>query len=84
MTTNDAVMSALRESVCEVMLDLDPEQVVESASLRELGTNSVDRADILMLTMERLQRPLPMVAFARCQNLGEIAQVLSLAVKDAS
>lgn len=49
---------------------------IESAmSLREIGANSVDRADILMQTMSDLNVKLSMVEFATAKNVGDIAAI---------
>jgi polyketide biosynthesis acyl carrier protein len=72
----DAIFLALKNAASSVMTDLSPDLLTEQASLRELGANSVDRAEILMRVMEEQQLMVSMVRFASCQNLGDIAKVL--------
>jgi polyketide biosynthesis acyl carrier protein len=45
-------------------------------SLRELGANSIDRAEILMMTMDELSLTIPLVTFNRARNMGELATLL--------
>lgn len=45
-------------------------------SLRELGANSVDRADIIMMTLESLELNIPLTALARAENIGELARII--------
>lgn len=73
----DTVFLALKEAATAVMTDLSAEKLTERASLRELGANSLDRAEILMRVMEAQRVMVPMIRFAQCQNLGEIARVLN-------
>lgn len=44
-------------------------------SLKELGANSIDRSEILMLTMETLSLTIPLIEFAGAQNIGELAEL---------
>jgi len=48
-------------------------------SMRELGANSIDRAEIITATMERLDISLPLVEFAEAANIGDIVAIMSRA-----
>ena len=74
--TDDAMFLALKDAASAVMTELSPDSLTEQASLRELGANSLDRAEILMRVMEDQHLMVPMIRFALCQNLADIAQVL--------
>jgi polyketide biosynthesis acyl carrier protein len=54
--------------------------VTPEISLRELGANSIDRADILMQTMSDLNVKLSMVEFASAKNIGDIASIFQKAL----
>lgn len=41
-------------------------------SLRDLGANSIDRAEIIMLTLESLSLRIPLVELAGAKNLDEL------------
>jgi polyketide biosynthesis acyl carrier protein len=45
-------------------------------SLRELGANSVDRADIIMMTLETLALNIPLSIMAKAENIGELASII--------
>lgn len=77
----EQIFEILKKNVCEVMIDLDENLVTMKESLRDLGTNSVDRADILMQTMEMLRVKIPMVEFAIAQNIDEIVKVFEQGFK---
>ncbi|MET0323116.1 MAG: acyl carrier protein [Duganella sp.] len=46
-------------------------------SLRELGANSIDRAEILMLVTASLGLRVPLVQLSQPRNMGELAELLS-------
>ncbi len=46
-------------------------------ALRDLGANSIDRAEIVMLTLETLSLQVPLVELAGAGNVGELAERLA-------
>ena len=83
MNGTDRIYEELKTAICEVMADLDPDLVNRSESLRNLGTNSVDRAMILMQTMEGLGVRLPMIEFAQARNIEDIISIFEQAAEKA-
>lgn len=45
-------------------------------SLRALGANSVDRADIIMMTLESLSLRIPLIEMAKAENIGDLADII--------
>ncbi len=77
MNQND-ILQTITKNICEVMgetMAITPEM-----SLRELGANSIDRADILMQTMSDLKLKLSMIEFASAKNIGDIAAIFQRAL----
>lgn len=72
----DPVLTAIRRSVVEVLPDLDPELVTEGRSLTELGANSIDRADIVTMTMADLGVSVPVLEFRGVSDIAALAHVL--------
>ncbi len=60
----------------EVLPGLDDYSFQFSDSLRELGANSIDRSEVVMLTLESLELKAPMIEFAKAENMGELAGLL--------
>lgn len=60
----------------EVLPGLDDHQFQFSDSLRELGANSIDRSEIVMLALESLSLKIPMIEVAKAENMGELAGLL--------
>jgi polyketide biosynthesis acyl carrier protein len=60
----------------EVIPDLEVRHVRTEDSLRELGANSVDRSEILMMTLSSLSARISLVDLARAENIGELAGII--------
>jgi len=73
----EKIFSILKKTVCDIMTGLEESHVQMQESLKNLGTNSLDRADILMQTMEELDVKIPMIEFASSQNIADIVDVFT-------
>ena len=60
----------------EVLPELDSHTFVATDSLRELGANSMDRAEIIMMTLESLSVSIPLVELAGANNINELAKLI--------
>ena len=45
-------------------------------SLKELGANSVDRSEIIFMTLETLSLSIPLIEMANAENIGELAGII--------
>jgi polyketide biosynthesis acyl carrier protein len=72
----DRVLLAIRRNVCDVRPDIEPESITEEHTLSELGCDSVDRTDIVSMTMDDLGVSIPVGEFRRVTNIGSLAGVL--------
>lgn len=61
---------------CEVIPELEDHEFKPGDRLAELGANSVDRAEIIMMTMEALSLRIPRVELFGAKNIGELVNVL--------
>jgi len=69
----DAIVAATRD-----ILELPEDRAIsEDDSLKDLGANSVDRADILTDAMESLGAWTSLVEFGGARNIGDIVDVLA-------
>ncbi|MBP6919314.1 MAG: hypothetical protein KBB94_10420 [Legionellaceae bacterium] len=46
-------------------------------SLRTLGANSIDRAEIITLTLKQLNLKILLIEFATAKNLGELTNIFN-------
>jgi len=60
----------------EVVPELQGYEFQRSDRLSDLGANSVDRADIIMMTMDSLSLQIPRVELFGANNLGELADLV--------
>lgn len=61
---------------CGVIPDLEDHEFKPDDQLGNLGANSVDRAEIITLTLEALSLQIPRVELFGANNIGELADVL--------
>jgi polyketide biosynthesis acyl carrier protein len=72
----DTIFSIIVNNTREVIPELVSHTFNDSDQLSELGANSIDRADIVIMTLESLALRIPLVAVAKAGNLGELADLL--------
>lgn len=71
-----AVLDVIRRNVLELLPDLDPADVAPQHSLAGLGANSIDRADIVAMSMEDLGISIGVTEFAGVNDIGTLAALL--------
>jgi polyketide biosynthesis acyl carrier protein len=74
--TKDDVFEIVVRHAREVVPGLDEHRFQPNDSLKELGANSMDRSEIVMMTLESLSLTLPLVETAKAKNIGELVNVL--------
>lgn len=72
----ERVLGALRRQVAIVVPEIDPAGVRPGASLSELGCSSMDRAEIVVLTMEELGLQVPMADLAGAQDIESLVDII--------
>lgn len=70
------IFNTIVEHAREVLPSLSSHAFVPTDSLKALGANSVDRADIIMMTLESLSLKIPLIEMARAENIGELAAII--------
>lgn len=70
------IFSIIVRHVREVVPGLESYAFKTTDSLKALGANSVDRADIIMMTLESLALNIPLVEMARAENIGDLAGII--------
>ncbi|MDO9104223.1 MAG: acyl carrier protein [Methylovulum sp.] len=70
------IFNIITHHSCEVIPELAAHPFQAGDQLAELGANSIDRADIIMMTLESLALRIPLVALAEAKNIGELADLL--------
>ncbi len=60
----------------EIVPGLENHPFQFSDSLRALGANSIDRSEIIMMTLESLSLSIPLIDLAKAENMGELAGIM--------
>lgn len=61
---------------CEIIPELEGYEFKPSDRLADLGANSVDRAEIVTMTLEALALQIPRVELFGAKNIGQLVDVL--------
>ncbi|PEP90340.1 poly(3-hydroxyalkanoate) depolymerase [Bacillus wiedmannii] len=63
-------------NIREVLPELEGHSFQPMDQLVNLGANSVDRVEIILMTMEELELRIPRVELSGANNIGELVEVL--------
>ena len=74
--TKEQIIQILIEKTKELLPELEKEPLSGTHSLRDVGANSLDRADIIMMTLEELDMDLPLVKLSNAKNIEGLAMVI--------
>lgn len=75
--TEQSPLDTIRSLIEEIVPDVEIPDLLAEASLKEMAVNSIDRAEIIALAMERLGVRCSMIEFALARNIGELADKLA-------
>ncbi len=70
------VYEVVKNVVMEILPDLDPEIISIEKSLKDLGANSIDRMEVVTISMEELGLKIPLMSFANVSNIEGLVNVL--------
>ncbi|MBP2630947.1 MAG: acyl carrier protein familyprotein [Firmicutes bacterium] len=82
MNKEDIFKIIVRHS-CEVIPDLEGREILPSDRLVDLGANSVDRAEIVTMTMEVLELQIPRVELFGAKNIEGLVEILYKKIQSA-
>ncbi|WNG27782.1 acyl carrier protein [Cystobacter fuscus] len=74
MTKQD-IFNLVVKHTCEVIPELKSHRFEPTDSLRELGANSIDRSEIIIMTLESLSLNIPLVDLAGAKNIGDLVSI---------
>lgn len=70
------ILAAIVENTIEVIPELAQKEISRTDSLKELGANSMDRSEIIMMTLDSLSLNIPLVQLGGAKNIGELADLI--------
>jgi polyketide biosynthesis acyl carrier protein len=74
--TQTQVFELVKNNILEILPKTQADLIVPEQSLVDLGANSVDRMEIVTLSMEDLGVKIPLMSFARVFNIESLVEVL--------
>ncbi|MET8488423.1 phosphopantetheine-binding protein [Streptomyces tendae] len=74
---DSGIFEAVRRNLGVVVYDLDTSTVTLDDSLAELGCNSVDRAEVVTLTMEDMGIDVPVMEFQQTRDIRSLVALLA-------
>ncbi|AOY83399.1 acyl carrier protein [Moorena producens JHB] len=75
--SKEQVLKLITKYTREVAPELEEVPLEPTDSLKNLGIDSVNRAEIIMMVMEDLSLNIPRVEFAGANNIGELADLFA-------
>ena len=72
----EEIFRLITRHACEVIPELENHNFQSSDALKDLGANSIDRSEIVMMTLESLSLEIPLIEIAAAGNMGELASIL--------
>ncbi len=70
------VVGLIKENLFEIIPELSETDISLDESFVEMGANSVDRGELITLTLERLNLEVSRIHFVRAQTINELADMI--------
>ena len=73
--SKEEILKIIIENLLDVIPEIASEDITRSDSLKDLGANSIDRADIIEMTLESLSLNIPLTELGAAGNIGELVDL---------
>ena len=74
--TKEKIWEVLMSSILEILPQCSNYDISKQSSLLEMGANSIDRMEIIALTLEHLNINIPLINVAKAENLDDVINIL--------
>jgi len=75
MTKNE-IIEKIKDILFEIIPELEDEKIDFDETFTELGANSVDRGELITLTLERLDLNIPRIDFVEAQTINDLSDLV--------
>ncbi|MBX9864413.1 MAG: acyl carrier protein [Hyphomicrobium sp.] len=72
----DTVFATLLAQIRDVVPELGAHAFARSDSMADLGVNSIERSEVLLLTLDALGLKVSPIAFHGARNIGELSDLI--------
>lgn len=66
----------IRENLIEIMPELEGEDFKNDEKFSKLGANSLDRGELITLTLEKIELEVSRIEFVEATTIGELADLM--------
>ncbi|RBL89853.1 phosphopantetheine-binding protein [Chitinophaga flava] len=70
------VIALIKENLLEIIPELSGSQIPLDETFVNLGANSIDRGELITLTLERLDLEISRIEFVGAQTINELADLI--------
>lgn len=71
------IVEQIRENLIEIIPELEGQTISNDEKLSDIGANSIDRAELIALTLEQLEKEIPRIKLAGAQTINELAELIA-------
>ncbi|QHI36089.1 Polyketide biosynthesis acyl-carrier-protein AcpK [Kordia antarctica] len=75
--SKEHVFGVVKNIITEILPDVDPAQITIDKQLKDIGANSIDRMEIVTMSMRELEIKIPLMSFAGVSNIEGMVDVLN-------
>lgn len=72
MKSKAEIFEVIKGSLLDILPALEPARIVPEESMKNLGANSIDRADVIIQTMEALELKFPLHELGGLKNIQDL------------
>lgn len=71
------IVEQIRENLIEIIPELEGKTISNDERLSDIGANSIDRAELIALILEQLEKEIPRIELAGAQTINELAELIA-------
>lgn len=71
------IFDVIKQVIIDVIPELTNHPITMNDSLKELGADSVNRAEIIIRSMATLQLKIPLIEFGQAKNIATITSIFA-------
>ena len=71
----EEIISIIKANITEIIPELETEALSPDETLANMGLNSVDRGELITLTLEHLELEVSRIEFAGANTINELADL---------
>lgn len=72
----EEIINLLEKNLKEIIPELEGEKIGGGETLLDLGANSIDRGELITITLEELELDVSRIEFVGCKTLEELGNLM--------